>query len=152
MTKIFNRTTIKIFVPLLIVFFLAGTGMFIGRAYMSSEIEDLITEDKGGTDSALTGKIVDFLSDALKNYAKNNNVDLGGAEKEDEVQYSAKTLSAMAKQKTLTVLGIVFYALTLVFVGFSITSAAYSSYLESDKYKAKMRRLETAEKRRASMK
>lgn len=154
MSKIFNRTTIKIFIPLLIVFFLAGTGMFIGRVYMSAEIEDLITADKGGTDSELTNKIVGFLGDALKNYAKNNDIDLGGdsEEKEDEIQYSAQTLTAMAKQKTLTVLGIVFYALTLVFIGFSITSAAYSSYLESDKYRAKLRRLEIAEKRKASIK
>ncbi|MCQ2463345.1 MAG: hypothetical protein MJ177_08090 [Clostridia bacterium] len=154
MSKIFNRTTIKIFVPLLIVFFLAGTGMFIGRVYMSAEIEDLVTADKGGTDSELTNKIVSFLGDALKNYAKNNDIDLGDSEskEEEEIQYSAKTLAAMSKQKTLTVLGIVFYALTLVFIGFSITSAAYSSYLDSDKYRAKLRRLETAEKRKASMK
>lgn len=149
MQKIFSRKSIKIFVPLLIVFFLAGTGMLIARAYYSDKAQTLIAADAGeGESSEVTDRIIGYLSDLLANYAKEEGADV----EEEKPVYSAATLACISKVKTCTGFSIALYALCLIFVGFAITSAAYSSYLESDKYKAKLRRLEMAEKRRVTMK
>lgn len=150
MKKLFNRKTAKIYIALIcisLVVALVSTGFCVSY---SSQLKKLTEESSskgaladigsalvsilGGDDKGATDSLEGVVSSLLT----------GGADKQSEPSAEEKAL-ATKKTATLVIL-IVFYVLTVVFFAGTVTCYEYEKYLESPKYKAKMKRLQKYEK------
>jgi hypothetical protein len=63
-----------------------------------------------------------------------------------EEEYDDATKAILTKKNVTLAFIVVFFVLTAVFMAGAITSSEYEKYLVSDKYKAKLRRLEKVRK------
>lgn len=149
MTKLFNRKNTVVFTVLLILSFLTASSLLIVRESYSAKAEAIIAAAEGDTDSDsnLSDTVVDFISGLLENYTDTDSED----EEQDTATTNPVVLKYNHKMKICLGFSIGLYAITLIFIGMDITCAAYDSYLQSDKYKAKLRNQRVAEKRRANM-
>ena len=144
MKKLFNKKSMIAYIVILAITFVAGCSMIGVNAHFSSEIENLKIGD-GTLESAATEVIAGALS-ALVGGGKENAItdaiqDATGNKVDDDA------ITKIESKKTVVlVLMIVFFVLTTVFIAGAITAYQYPKYLESDKYKAKLKRMKKAAK------
>lgn len=145
MKKLFNKKSMIAYIVVLVLCFTAGCAMIGMQVHYSNEIETLEKGD-GTFESAASEVIANalsalvsssdstgMLSDAIKD-ATGNDVD-------------SDAVAALQSKKTVVlVIMIVCFVLTAVFIAGAITAYQYPKYLESDKYKAKLKRLKKMEK------
>lgn len=144
MIKLFNKKTMVIYIVAICVFAVLGTAMAGMNIHYSAEFEKAVSKDND-----LTQKIVDGLSNVITSLADNLGVDTGNAGKKEEKSvpvYDEATKAILSKKNATLGVMIAAYALMLVSVGMTVGASEYPKYLEGDKYKAKMRRLEKAKK------
>ena len=114
--------------------------------HYSNEIETLQKGD-GTLESAATNVIAGALSALVSGGSDSSNAiadaiqNATGNKTDDEAIAKAET-----KKTVVLVLMIVFFVLTAVFIAGAITAYQYPKYLESDKYKAKLKRMKKAAK------
>lgn len=144
MKKLFNKKSMIAYIVILAITFVAGCSMIGVNAHFSSEIENIKKGD-GTLESAATEVIAGALS-ALVGGGKENAItdaiqDATGNKVDDDA------ITKIESKKTVVlVLMIVFFVLTAVFIAGAITAYQYPKYLESDKYKAKLKRMKKAAK------
>lgn len=144
MKKLFNKKSMIAYIVILAITFVAGCSMIGVNAHFSSEIENLKKGD-GTLESAATEVIAGALS-ALVGGGKENAItdaiqDATGNKVDDDAITKIES-----KKTAVLVLMIVFFVLTAVFIAGAITAYQYPKYLESDKYKAKLKRMKKAAK------
>ena len=145
MKKLFNKKAMIAYIVILAITFVAGCSMIGVSVHYSNEIETLEKGD-GTLESAATEVIANalsalisssdstgMLSDAIKDATGNKTDDEAIAKVQNKKNAS---LIAMA----------VFFVLTVLFIAAAITAYQYPKYLESDKYRAKLKRLKKATK------
>lgn len=144
MKKLFNKKAMIAYIVVLAITFVAGCSMIGVNVHYSNEIENLKKGD-GSLESAATEVIAGALS-ALVGGGKENAIT-------DAIQNSTgnkidnEAIAKIESKKNIVlVLMIVFFVLTAVFIAGAITAYQYPKYLESDKYKAKLKRMKKAAK------
>lgn len=145
MKNLFNKKTMKIYVIILCFSFVMGCAMAGFNVYYSSQFEKAISDGENGTTQA----IVNGLSSLLSSLGNEETADkitnaLNGDDKEEE--YDEATKAILTKKNLTLAFMIVFFVLTIIFMAGAIASSEYEKYLLSDKYKAKLRRLEKVKK------
>lgn len=146
MKKVFNKKIAKLYIVLLCVTLTAGivsSGFCISYSAQfdkATEVESDSSEILNSVVSALAGD-----STSLSEKLATAIIDLtDGSEEEEKLSDEAQELQ---NKKVLTmVLLIAFFVLTAVFFAGTITCYEYEKYLESPKYKAKLKRLKKVEK------
>ncbi len=149
MLKYFNRKLMVIYIVLMCVFLVLGCTMTGLNAHYAKEFKEATTADE-----SLSDKLEKGLSGLLSNLANSSCAGNNGqktntdtAEKEEEKPvYDEATQSILNKKNATLGILIASFILTAVFMALSIVAGEYPKYLESDKYKAKLRRLEKAKK------
>ena len=144
MKKLFNKKAMIAYIVVLAITFVAGCSMIGVNVHYSNEIETLQKGD-GTLESAATNVIAGALS-ALVGGGSENAItdaiqDATGNKIDEEAIAKVET-----KKTVVLVLMIVFFVLTAVFIAGAITAYQYPKYLESDKYKAKLKRIKKAAK------
>ena len=144
MKKLFNKKAMIAYIVILAITFVAGCSMIGVNVHYSNEIETLEKGD-GTLESAATNVIAGALS-ALVGGGSENAItdaiqDATGNKIDEEAIAKVET-----KKTVVLVLMIVFFVLTAVFIAGAITAYQYPKYLESDKYKAKLKRMKKAAK------
>ena len=144
MKKLFNKKAMIAYIVVLAITFVAGCSMIGVNVHYSNEIETLQKGD-GTLESAATNVIAGALS-ALVGGGSENAItdaiqDATGNKIDEEAIAKVET-----KKTVVLVLMIVFFVLTAVFIAGAITAYQYPKYLESDKYKAKLKRMKKAAK------
>lgn len=134
MNKLFNRKTMKLYVVLLIVSFVAGCVCAGFTVKYKNDFKD-------ATASSSTEVIANALTSIISSVS---GKDLPSATQDKE--YDDATKAIIAKKNASLAVMIVFYVLTVVFISGAVTASEYPKYLESDKYRAKLRRIEKAAK------
>ena len=141
MKKLFNNKMMKVYIVLLCFSFLAGIVSAGFSISYSSQLTKLQEELEAASGNDATSAIVDMLANALSNKVQ-ENADIPEAEEtltpEEEKLQSSKTASLVVM--------IVFLVFGVLFSAGAITSYQYEKYLQSDKYKAKLKRLRKYEK------
>lgn len=144
MKKLFNKKTMTVYVILLCFSFVMGCTMVGLNVHYSNEFEKATTKGDSTTQAIVNG-----LSGLLSSIAGEETADklsdaLNKQDKEEE--YDEATKAILTKKNVTLAFMIVFFVLTAVFMAGAITSSEYEKYLVSDKYKAKLRRLEKVKK------
>ena len=144
MKKLFNKKAMIAYIIVLAITFIAGCSMIGVNVHLSNEIATLEKGD-GSLESAATEVIAGALS-ALVGGGENNAIS-------DAIQNATgnkvdnEAIAKIESKKTVVlVLMIVFFVLTAVFIAGAITAYQYPKYLESDKYRAKLKRMKKAAK------
>ena len=146
MKKLFNKKAMVAYIIVLALCFTAGCAMIGMTVHYSNEIETLQKGD-GTLESAATNVIAGALSALVSGGSDSSNAiadaiqNATGNKTDDEAIAKAET-----KKTVVLVLMIVFFVLTAVFIAGAITAYKYPKYLESDKYKAKLKRMKKAAK------
>lgn len=143
MTKLFNKKTMIVYVIILCFSFVMGCTMVGFNVHYTNKFEEATAAD------STTQTLVNGLSSLLSSLGNAETADkitdaLNGSTEEKELTAEAQAL--LTKKNVTLALMIVFFILTIVFMAGAITSSEYEKYLESDKYKAKLRRLEKVKK------
>lgn len=144
MKKLFNKKSMIAYIVILAITFVAGCSMIGVNAHFSSEIENLKKGD-GTLESAATEVIAGALSALVGGGSENAITDAIQDATGNKVDDDAIT-KIESKKTVVLVLMIVFFVLTAVFIAGAITAYQYPKYLESDKYKAKLKRIKKAAK------
>ena len=144
MKKLFNKKAMIAYIIVLAITFVAGCSMIGVNAHFSSEIENLKKGD-GTLESAATEVIAGALSALVGGGNENAITDAIQDATGNKVDDDAIT-KIESKKTVVLVLMIVFFVLTAVFIAGAITAYQYPKYLESDKYKAKLKRMKKAAK------
>ncbi len=144
MKKLFNKKAMIAYIVILAITFVAGCSMIGVNVHYSNEIAVLEKGD-GSLESAATEVIAGALS-ALVGGGKENAItdaiqNATGNKIDEEAIAKVET-----KKTVVLVFMIVFFVLTAVFIAGAITAYQYPKYLESDKYKAKLKRMKKAAK------
>ena len=144
MKKLFNKKTMIAYIVILAITFVAGCGMIGVSIHYSNEIE---TIEKG--DSSIQSAATEVIANALSSLVGNESSDLIS----DAIQEAAGTkvdedaIAKLDSKRTISLIVMaVFFVLTVLFIAASITAYQYPKYLESDKYRAKLKRLKKATK------
>lgn len=144
MKKLFNKKAMIAYIVVLAITFVAGCSMIGVNVHYSNEIETLQKGD-GTLESAATNVIAGALSALVGGGSENAITDAiqnaTGNKIDEEAIAKVET-----KKTVVLVLMIVFFVLTAVFIAGAITAYQYPKYLESDKYKAKLKRMKKAAK------
>ncbi len=149
MKKLFNKKMMIVYIVLLCLTLIGGCvcGGF-GISY-NAKYNKIIEENKtSGVEGVLTdllSSVVESLADQATNGSASSNNDT-----EDDLPEGAKEMQDK-KTVCLIIMGVLF-GFTVVFSGMAIGSHKYVKYLDSDKYKAKLKRLKKYEKIKASQK
>ena len=153
MGKIFNKKTAKVYIAMIcisLVIALVSSGFCISY---SAQLKKIAEENasSNSTLSSLGSALVSLLGGDDK--AATESLEgvvsslITGNSGEDKVVKVSDEEKALGTKKTITlVMLIVFYVLTVVFFAGTIVSYEYEKYLESPKYKAKVKRLQKYEK------
>lgn len=144
MKKLFNKKTMMVYVIILCFSFVMGCTMAGFNVYYSNKFEKATSAGDGATQAIVNG-----LSSLLSSLGNAETADkitdaLSGNDKEGE--YDEATKAILTKKNLTLAFMIVFFVLTAVFMAGAITSSEYEKYLLSDKYKAKLRRMEKVKK------
>ena len=145
MKKLFNKKTMIIYVIILCFSFTMGCVMAGFNIHYSAKFEEAITSSEDSTTNAIVNGLSSLLSSLGNGDAANTLSDALNGEK-DESEYDEATKALLTKKNVTLAFMIVFYVLTVVFMAGAIASSEYEKYLLSDKYKAKLRRLEKVKK------
>lgn len=152
MQKIFNRKNTVVFTVLLLVCFITASSLLIVRDSFNNKAEEIIAaaNKADGEGSELSEKLAGWLTNLLGDLTKEEGKDDKKDDKTDTV-VDKKAEGYLKKGKVCLGFSIALYVLTVIFMGMDIACAAYSAYLESPKYEAKLRLMRMAEKRKKSM-
>lgn len=143
MLKVFNRKTMVVYIIMIIVFAVLGTSLIGVNMHYRKAFKEATTSG-----NELTDKIVNGISNVLQGLVNQaTNAENGtAANTPKEPEYDAATKAIMQKRDTSFAFMIVSYCLMTVSTGLAIAAGEYPKYLESDKFKAKQRRLERAKR------
>ena len=145
MKKLFNKKSMIAYIVILAITFIAGCGMIGVSIHYSNEIETLEKGD-GTLESAATEVIANALSSLISSSDSTGMIsdaikDATGNKTDDEA------IAKVQNKKNASLIAMaVFFVLTVLFIAAAITAYQYPKYLESDKYKAKLKRLKKATK------
>ena len=145
MKKLFNKKAMIAYIVILAITFAAGCSMIGVNVHYSNEIATLEKGD-GSLESAATEVIAGALSALVGSSDSTGAISdaiqgLTGSDVDEEAIAAIET-----KKTVVLVLMIVFFVLTAVFIAGAITAYQYPKYLQSDKYKAKLKRMKKAAK------
>lgn len=145
MKKLFNKKAMVAYIVILAITFAAGCSMIGVNVHYSNEIATLEKGD-GSLESAATEVIAGALSALVGSSDSTGAISdaiqgLTGSDVDEEAIAAIET-----KKTVVLVLMIVFFVLTAVFIAGAITAYQYPKYLQSDKYKAKLKRMKKAAK------
>ncbi|MBR3948809.1 MAG: hypothetical protein IKJ70_05325 [Clostridia bacterium] len=144
MKKLFNKKAVIAYIVVLAITFVAGCSMIGVNVHYSNEIETLEKGD-GTLESAATNVIAGALSALVGGGSENAITDAIQNATGNKIDEEA--IARVETKKTVVlVFMIVFFVLTAVFIAGAITAYQYPKYLESDKYKAKLKRMKKAAK------
>ena len=144
MKKLFNKKAVIAYIVVLAITFVAGCSMIGVNVHYSNEIETLEKGD-GTLESAATNVIAGALSALVGGGSENAITDAIQNSTGNKIDNEA-IAKIESKKNIVLVLMIVFFVLTAVFIAGAITAYQYPKYLESDKYKAKLKRMKKAAK------
>lgn len=145
MKKLFNKKAMIAYIVILAITFIAGCGMIGVSIHYSNEIETLEKGD-GTLESAATEVIANALSSLISSSDSTGMIsdaikDATGNKTDDEA------IAKLDNKRTISLIVMaVFFVLTVLFIAAAIAAYQYPKYLESDKYKAKLKRLKKATK------
>ena len=146
MKKLFNKKAMIAYIIVLAITFIAGCSMIGVTVHYSNEIETLEKGD-GSLESAASSVIANALSALVSGGTENSNAISDAIQNATGNKVDNDAIAKVqTKKKVVLVLMIVFFVLTAVFISGSITAYQYPKYLESDKYKAKLKRMKKAAK------
>ncbi len=144
MKKLFNKKAMIAYIVILAITFVAGCSMIVVSVHYSNEIATLEKGD-GTLESAASNVIAGALSTLVGGGKENAITDAIQNSTGNKIDKEA--IAKIESKKTVVlVLMIVFFVLTAVFIAGAITAYQYPKYLESDKYKAKLKRMKKAAK------
>ena len=145
MKKLFNKKSMIAYIVALAICFTAGCAMIGMTVHYSDEIETLEKGD-GTLESAATEVIANALS-ALVGSGDSSNVISDAIKEAAGSKVDNEAIAKVQSKKTVVlVFMIIFFVLTVVFIAGAITAYQYPKYLESDKYRAKLKRMKKAAK------
>ena len=146
MKKLFNKKAMIAYIIVLAITFIAGCSMIGVSVHYSNEIETLEKGD-GSLESAASNVIANALSALVSGGTENSNAISDAIQNATGNKVDNDAIAKIqTKKKVVLVLMIVFFVLTAVFIAGAITAYQYPKYLESDKYKAKLKRMKKAAK------
>ena len=146
MKKLFNKKAMIAYIIVLAITFIAGCSMIGVTVHYSNEIETLEKGD-GSLESAASNVIANALSALVSGGTENSNAISDAIQNATGNKVDNDAIAKVqTKKNVVLVLMIVFFVLTAVFIAGAITAYQYPKYLESDKYKAKLKRLKKMEK------
>ena len=146
MKKLFNKKAMIAYIIVLAITFIAGCSMIGVSVHYSNEIETLEKGD-GSLESAASNVIANALSALVSGGTENSNAISDAIQNATGNKVDNDAIAKVQTKKTVVlVLMIVFFVLTAVFIAGAITAYQYPKYLESDKYKAKLKRMKKAAK------
>ena len=146
MKKLFNKKAMIAYIIVLAITFIAGCSMIGVTVHYSNEIETLEKGD-GSLESAASSVIANALSALVSGGTENSNAISDAIQNATGNKVDNEAIAKAETKKTVSlVFMIVFYVLTVVFIAGAITAYQYPKYLESDKYRAKLKRMKKAAK------
>lgn len=146
MKKLFNKKAMIAYIIVLAITFIAGCSMIGVTVHYSNEIETLEKGD-GSLESAASSVIANALSALVSGGTENSNAISDAIQNATGNKVDNDAIAKVQTKKTVVlVLMIVFFVLTAVFIAGAITAYQYPKYLESDKYRAKLKRMKKAAK------
>ena len=146
MKKLFNKKAMIAYIIVLAITFIAGCSMIGVTVHYSNEIETLEKGD-GSLESAASNVIANALSALVSGGTENSNAISDAIQNATGNKVDNDAIAKVqTKKKVVLVLMIVFFVLTAVFIAGAITAYQYPKYLESDKYRAKLKRMKKAAK------
>lgn len=146
MKKLFNKKAMIAYIIVLAITFIAGCSMIGVSVHYSNEIETLEKGD-GSLESAASNVIANALSALVSGGTENSNAISDAIQNATGNKVDNDAIAKVQTKKTVVlVLMIVFFVLTAVFIAGAITAYQYPKYLESDKYRAKLKRMKKAAK------
>lgn len=162
MKKIFNKKTAKLYIALICVAFIftvtsSGFCIHYSLQYTKLEKESSSSSSLSDTVSSVLGSLVNAQSGNKENADETSEAIssaissfLGDKDKENEAVKNEELKAAQNKKLWSTVVTVVFAVLLVAFSACTITSYQYEKYLESPKYKAKLKRMKKADKAKAN--
>lgn len=146
MKKLFNKKAMIAYIIVLAITFIAGCSMIGVTVHYSNEIETLEKGD-GSLESAASSVIANALSALVSGGTENSNAISDAIQNATGNKVDNDAIAKVqTKKNVVLVLMIVFFVLTAVFIAGAITAYQYPKYLESDKYRAKLKRMKKAAK------
>lgn len=146
MKKLFNKKAMIAYIIVLAITFIAGCSMIGVNVHLSNEIATLEKGD-GSLESAASNVIANALSALVSGGTENSNAISDAIQNATGNKVDNDAIAKVQTKKTVVlVLMIVFFVLTAVFIAGAITAYQYPKYLESDKYRAKLKRMKKAAK------
>lgn len=144
MKKIFNKKTMIVYAILLCFSFVMGCVMVGMNVHYSNKFEEATSKGSDATQTIVNGlsSILSSLGNEEAASTISDALNSAGEEKE----YDAETQALLTKKNVTLAFMIVFYVLTALFMAAAIFSSEYEKYLDSDKYRAKVKRLEKVKK------
>ena len=134
------------YIIVLAITFIAGCSMIGVNVHLSNEIATLEKGD-GSLESAASNVIANALSALVSGGTENSNAISDAIQNATGNKVDNDAIAKVqTKKKVVLVLMIVFFVLTAVFIAGAITAYQYPKYLESDKYRAKLKRMKKAAK------
>ncbi len=146
MKKLFNKKAMIAYIIVIAITFIAGCSMIGVNVHLSNEIATLEKGD-GSLESAASNVIANALSALVSGGTENSNAISDAIQNATGNKVDNDAIAKVQTKKTVVlVLMIVFFVLTAVFIAGAITAYQYPKYLESDKYRAKLKRMKKAAK------
>lgn len=146
MKKLFNKKAMIAYIIVLAITFIAGCSMIGVSVHYSNEIETLEKGD-GSLESAASNVIANALSALVSGGTENSNAISDAIQNATGNKVDNDAITKVQSKKTVVlVIMIVCFVLTAVFIAGAITAYQYPKYLESDKYRAKLKRMKKAAK------
>ncbi len=146
MKKLFNKKAMIAYIVILAITFIAGCSMIGVSVHYSNEIEALQKGD-GSLESAASNVIANALSALVSGGTDSSNAISDAIQNATGNKVDNDAIAKVQSKKTVVlVIMIVCFVLTAVFIAGAITAYQYPKYLESDKYKAKLKRMKKATK------
>ena len=146
MKKLFNKKAMIAYIIVLAITFIAGCSMIGVSVHYSNEIETLEKGD-GSLESAASSVIANALSALVSGGTENSNAISDAIQNATGNKVDNDAIAKVqTKKKVVLIIMIVCFVLTAVFIAGAITAYQYPKYLESDKYRAKLKRMKKAAK------
>lgn len=146
MKKLFNKKAMIAYIIVLAITFIAGCSMIGVSVHYSNEIETLEKGD-GSLESAASSVIANALSALVSGGTENSNAISDAIQNATGNKVDNDAIAKVQTKKTVVlIIMIVCFVLTAVFIAGAITAYQYPKYLESDKYRAKLKRMKKAAK------
>ena len=147
MKKLFNKKAMIAYIIVLAITFIAGCSMIGVSVHYSNEIETLEKGD-GSLESAASNVIANALSALVSGGTENSNAISDAIQNATGNKVDNDAIAKVqTKKKVVLIIMIVCFVLTAVFIAGAITAYQYPKYLESDKYRAKLKRMKRYENR-----